>query len=61
MEGKHKWSIAVLFGTLAFVAFILTDHSVAAYTALGGTFIGLAGWYHKANVDEHSIKNGSKR
>lgn len=57
LDSKHKWSIAVLFGVLAFTAFILTDHSIAAFTALGGTFIGLAGWYHKANVDEHKIYN----
>jgi membrane associated rhomboid family serine protease len=42
--------VCVFFGILAFVSFILTDHSVAAFTALGGTLVGLAGWYHNANV-----------
>jgi drug/metabolite transporter (DMT)-like permease len=40
----------MFFGILAFIGFIFTDHSVTAYTALGGALVGLAGWYHNANV-----------
>jgi len=50
MIGQRKWLVCMFFGILAFVGFIFTDHSVTAYTALGGALVGLAGWYHNANV-----------
>ena len=54
----QKYSIAVLFGVLLFVAFVLSPKDISCLTALGGGFVGLAGWFHQANIKEHKIKNG---
>lgn len=59
MIGKRKWLVCIFFGVLVFAGFIFTDHSVAAYTALGGALVGLAGWYHQANVKAKRINPGA--
>ncbi len=58
MIGNRKWLVCLFFGALAFVAFLFTDHSATAFGALGGTLIGLAGWYHQANVKSKQYKPG---
>lgn len=60
MQGIRKLFLAVLFGTFAFVAFFFTPKDVSFYTALVGVLIGLAGWYHQANIQEHKINGGDR-
>ena len=58
MIGWRKLSLAVLFGTFAFVGFFFTTKDVSFYTALVGALVGLAGWYHNSNVRVHKMNGG---
>ena len=58
MIGWRKLFLAVLFGTFAFVAFFFTPKDVGFYTALVVALGGLAGWYHRANIQEHRVNGG---
>ncbi|GAG76938.1 unnamed protein product, partial [marine sediment metagenome] len=39
-------------------AFLLTPKDVSFYTALVGALVGIAGWYHQANIQEHKVNGG---
>lgn len=60
MIGQRKLFLAVLFGVFAFTAFFFTLKDVSFYTALVGTLVALAGWYHQANIQEHKAMNGGR-
>ena len=58
MIGNRKLFLAVLFGLFCFVGYMFTTKEVSFYTALVGALVGLAGWYHQANIQEHRVMNG---
>lgn len=60
MIGKRKLLVVILFGVFTLTAFLFTPHDVACYTAFVGALVGLAGWFHQANVQVHKNGNGDK-
>ena len=58
ITGIRKLFIAILFGLLGFNAFFWTPKDMGCYTALLGALVGLAGWFHSSNIQEHKIANG---